>query len=211
MVSSPSPISSCLSALLSVSTIPDYPWLLVFDNADDLEILRCAWPANGRGSVLLTTRDPSACYSPASAGFHVEPFDDEVGSEVLLHLVGIDAQSSSNRADAKPIIKALGGLPLALNQIGGFIAQRRLRLTEFLPLYERNSARINARKQGIGGYDRTLSTVWEMSMSKLSGDSQRLLHLLPLFNPDNIHESIFLEGSACIGDLDFMFLQDMME
>ena len=177
----------------------------------DLEVLRHAWPANGQRSILLTTRDPSACYIPATAGFHVKPFEDDVGSEVLLNLVGLDAHSASNKADARPIISALGGLPLALNQIGGFITQRKLRLTEFLPLYERNSARINARKPGIGGYDRTLSTIWEISTSKLSSDSQKLLHLLPFFSPDSIHETILLEGSASVDDTEFLFLQDVME
>src|SRR4051794_33449977 len=118
---------------------PDDPWMLIFDNADNLEVLRHAWPTNSEGSVLLTTRDANAVHSPASKGFHVQPFDVADGSEVLLNLVGHDYTSTSNRKKAVEITKALGGLPLALTQIGGFIVQRKLSLRDFLPLYERNA------------------------------------------------------------------------
>jgi hypothetical protein len=185
--------------------------LLVFDNADDLEILRHVWPANGQGSILLTTRDPSAAHSPASGGAQIQPFDSSTGSKFLLNIVGLDSSSSSNLEKAEAITETLGGLPLALNQIGGFITQRRLPLQEFLPLYERNSAKIEARKTGIGGYEHTLSTVWEMSMTKLSGDAQTLLAMLPYFQPDEIQEDIFINGSNLLEDAEFFFLQDEME
>lgn len=100
---------------------------------------------------------------------------------------------------------------MALNQIGGFITQRRLPLQDFLPLYERNAAKIDSRKTGISGYEHTLSTVWEMSISKLSGDPYTLLNLLPFFQPDGISETILLEGSALVDDVGFSFLRDEME
>jgi hypothetical protein len=165
----------------------------------------------GRGSVLITTRDASAVHSPASAGFHVQPFDNNTGSEVLLNLVGLDPTSSTNQEKAKEITTTLGGLPLALNQIGGFIVQRKLPLQDFLPLYQRNSAKIDARKTDISGYDHTLSTVWEMSMSKLSGDSKILLSLLPYLQPDAIDEAVFLQGSTLVDEVNFSFLNDEME
>jgi hypothetical protein len=158
--------------------------LLVFNNADDLELLRHVWPANSQGSILLTTRDPSAVHSPAFTGFQVLPFDDTTGSEVLLNLLGLDPNSSGNQAKAKAVTEALGGLPLALNQISGFIVQRRLPLQDCLPLYQRNAVKIDARKTGLNSYEHTLSTVWEMSVAKLSGHSRTLLSLLPYFQPE---------------------------
>lgn len=169
------------------------------------------WPTNGQGSILLTTRDASACNSPATAGFHVQPFDGSTGSEVLLHLIGADAKSPTNQEKAQEITQALGGLPLALNQIGGFIAQRKMPLQDFLPLYERNAAKIDSRKTSISGYEHTLSTVWEMSISKLSGDPCILLNLLSFFQPDAISETVLMEGSRLVDDVKFSFLQDQME
>ena len=160
---------------------------------------------------MLTTRDASACHSPATAGFHVQPFDDATGSEVLLHLIGVDNQSPANQEKAQEITQTLGGLPLALNQISGFITQRRLPLHDFLPLYERNAFKIDTRKTGIDGYENTLSTVWEMSIRKLSGDPCTILNLLAFFQPDAISETVLVEGSRLVDDAGLHFIQDEME
>jgi hypothetical protein len=187
------------------------PWILIFDNADDLELLRHVWPTNGEGSVLLTTRDSNAVHSPASKGVHIQPFDTVDGSEVLLNLVGLDHTSTSNRENAIEITEALGGLPLALTQIGGFIVQRKLPLRDFLPLYERNASKIDARKTSISDYEHTLSTVWEMSMKKLEGNAQTLFNILPYFQPDGIDETILIQGSSSLQLPAYEFLHDDME
>lgn len=193
-----------------LSTFPECPWLLILDNADDVDVIRLVWPGNAHGSILLTTRDFNAAHSFASASFHVQPFDDDTGSDVLLHLVGLDTKLPSNQEKAREITRALGGLPLALNQIGGFILQRKCPLQDFLPLYERNSARIDSRKTGFSDYDHTLSTVWEMSFSKLSEDPRELLNLLVFFQPDAIHELVLSEGSRVLDNKKFEFLHDEM-
>ena len=174
-------------------------------------MLRHVWPASGQGSVLITTRDASVIHSPASAGFHVLPFDEATGSELFLNLTGLDSTSSTNQENARAITETLGGLPLALNQISGFIVQRRLSLQDFLPLYEQNATKIDARKTGINSYEHTLSTVWEMSMTKLSKESRTLLHLLPYFQPDAIDEIILSQGSTLADGTEYAFLQDEME
>lgn len=186
-------------------------WLLVFDNADDLEVLRHAWPANARGSVLLTSRNFNSAHSPATAGLHLQPFNDKMGSDVLLRLVGLNTEASSNQVDAEAISNALGGLPLALDQIAGFITQRQIKLRDFLPLYERNAAKIDSRKTGMSEYDHTLSTVWEMSLARLSGPASHLQMLLAFFEADAIHEVILLEGSSLLDDQELRFLEDEME
>ncbi|KAJ9669237.1 hypothetical protein H2201_000589 [Coniosporium apollinis] len=207
-------VQDSIAAILKVKewlTDARFPWLLIFDNADELEILRLAWPGNAHGSVLLTTRDFNAARSPAPTGLHVQPFDDATGSDVLLRLVGLDAKLPSNQEKARAITHALGGLPLALSQIGGFISQRKLPLQDFLPLYERNAAKIDSRKTGLSDYEHTLSTVWEMSFSKISGNSRKLLDLLVFFEPDAISELVLTEGSKLVHDEGFNFLQDDMD
>ncbi|KAI9811064.1 MAG: hypothetical protein M1827_005646 [Pycnora praestabilis] len=185
--------------------------LIIFDNADDLEILKHAWPGSGKGSILLTSRDSSAAFSPASDGFHVKPFDNLMGSAVLLSLVGQDPDSGRNQSAAKDITKALGGLPLAINQISGFLVQQKLSLEAFLPLYERNSSKIHARKSALSDYDHSLNTVWEIALNRLSGDARSLQSLLCFFDPDRIYESILVDGSEGIKNGDFHFLADEMD
>lgn len=163
------------------------------------------------GSVLLTSRDFNVARNPASDGFHVLPMDESIGSTMLLSLTGADAANSANQKEAEAISYALGGLPLALNQIGGFISQRRVPLKDFLAMYERNAAKIDARKTGLSNYEHTVQTVWEMSLGKLSGDAVTLLNLLAFFDPDAVHETILLEGSQSIEKESYQFLNDEME
>ncbi|PGH04887.1 hypothetical protein AJ80_08436 [Polytolypa hystricis UAMH7299] len=93
--------------------VTDCRWLVIFDNADDLELLTHFWPGSAPGSILLTSKDTSAAFSPARAGVFVEPFDDETGAAVFLELLGQD-NPSSNRDIPEKITFKLGGLPHAL-------------------------------------------------------------------------------------------------
>jgi hypothetical protein len=61
-----------LAQPLKKTSDPDAPgnvanWLIVFDNVDNLEVLADFFPKLGRGSVLVTSRDPFA-----KQNFHVE-------------------------------------------------------------------------------------------------------------------------------------------
>ncbi|KAI0024434.1 P-loop containing nucleoside triphosphate hydrolase protein [Xylariomycetidae sp. FL0641] len=188
-------------------------WLVIFDNADDLQALKTAWPGSSHGSVLLTTRDFDMARNPAAECLQVGSFSDFEGATMLLKQIGLDVNVASNLDHATAISQALGGLPLALSQIGGFIAQRRLPLKDFLPLYERNAAKIDARKTTKDDYEHTLDTVWNVSFEKLSEDSMKLLQILVFFNPDAVDEEIFLEGSQSESGLSpaFEFLADEMD
>jgi hypothetical protein len=84
-------------------------------------------------------------------------------------------------------------------------------LEDFLPLYERNAAKIDGRKLIRGNYEHTLGTVWELALNRLSGPSATLQKMLAFFDPDKIHESMLLEGGKEVLDDDFQFLRDEME
>lgn len=144
--------------------------LVVFDNADDLDILTHAWPGSAASAILLPSRDFTAGFSPASAGLAVQPFDDATGSAAFLELVGQTDPSQTNIALAREITHKLGGLPLALRQISGFVVKQRLALKDFLPLYDRNSGMINAKKTGLSDYQHKLNTVWKLALGQLTGN-----------------------------------------
>ncbi|TGJ79179.1 hypothetical protein E0Z10_g9594 [Xylaria hypoxylon] len=184
--------------------------LVIFDNADDLAALKTAWPESITGSVLLTTRNFAVATTLAAQYMQVDTFSDNDGSELLLKAIGQDHTTASDAEHAISISRAFGGLPLALTQVGGFIAQRKLSLHSFLPLYERNSAKINARKAPGSDYEHTLSTVWDFAFKDLSETATCLLNLLSFFDPDGISEDILLRGSSGLGD-GLSFLTDEMD
>lgn len=160
--------------------------------------------------MLVTTRDFTVATSLPAQYLQVDTLTDEDGSKMLLKATGMEQASSSDQEDALTISKTLGGLPLALTQIGAFIRQRKLRLRDFLPLYERNCAKIDARKAAGEDYEYTLGTVWNVSFEKLTDNSTRLLNVLGFLEPDNVAEDIFLNGFQDSDDF-FSFLSDEME
>lgn len=162
------------------------------------------------GSVLVTTRDFAVASTLASQHLQVTALDESDGSKMLLKAVGLDDPSPSDAQQAIAISRTFGGLPLALSQIGGFVVQRKLSLHDVLPLYERYSARIDARKAPGSDYEHTLSTVGDVSFQKLTEPSTRLLNVLSYFHPDSIPEDILSQGSDGLDD-DFSFLSDPMQ
>ncbi|KAH6887138.1 P-loop containing nucleoside triphosphate hydrolase protein [Thelonectria olida] len=185
-------------------------YLIIFDNADDSTALKTVWPGTIHGSVLLTTRDFTVATSLVTKHVQVDALGEEDGSKMLLRALDLHHTSPDDEQHAFAISKTFGGLPLALTQIGGFIKQRKMSLKEFLPLYERHSTKIDARKAPGSDYEHTLSTVWNVSFEKLTDTSTSLLNLLSFFDPDGISEDILLQGSQDIDD-EFSFLSDEMD
>lgn len=134
-----------------------------------------------------------------------------MGAITLLRILGRNEQDTQEIKLAVEIVKSLGGLPLAINQIASFILQRKLQLKDFPALYDKNASKIDDRKSRLTSYEKTLSDVWALSLSKLSGDAAHLHGLLAFLNPDVIDETILAIGGAAVTDHDFHFLTDDME
>ena len=62
-------------------TTPDPKWLLIFDNADNLDVLADYLPVSGNGSILVTSRDPLAKTKTrfrTTAGIDLESFSNRM-------------------------------------------------------------------------------------------------------------------------------------
>lgn len=57
-------------------------------------------------------------------------------------------------------------------------------------------------------YSHTLATVWEMALSKLSGDAKVLHMILSFLNPDYIQESLLRDGALQVNDSALEFIKD---
>ena len=191
----------------------DHRWLLIFDNADDPDVLSHAWPYDAQGSILITTRNPNLALDHAAGGLQIYPFDELDGAGFLLKLTSVDPNSQPNQDLAKDIAHTLGSLPLALSQVGGFINQRKIPLHDFLPLYRRTAERIDSKKTITTNYEHTISTVWEMSLSKLSGHARLLQQILAFLDPDKISEDLLKKGSLILLEKfpDLEFLNDELD
>lgn len=172
-------------------------WLLIFDNADNLDVIIDYVPYHGNGSVLVTSRDPFAKehFFSDGTGVDLEPLSTDDSASLLRTLIAkTEASQTSDEKDASvELATHLGGLPLAMTQMAGFIRRRHLSIREFVILYA-NDARYaeihdvgNATQERRYGY--TLATAY--NFQGLSPSTTRLLQLLAFMNPDRVQEYIF--------------------
>lgn len=178
----------------------------MFDNLDDSHLLEIAPQLGSLGSLILTSRDPMIAFGTVSAAIQTRPFDQSHGAEAIFNFLGKKIVSDVERSLAEDVSKALGGLPLAIAQISGFIAQQKLSLSGFVPFYERNAARINERSISRSQSQHTLSTVWSIAIQTMTAESRRIQSLLAFFDPDRIQEDVLMQGIPHLAsdDLDFI-------
>ncbi|KAL8877354.1 MAG: hypothetical protein Q9198_004615 [Flavoplaca austrocitrina] len=191
------------------------PWLLIFDNydtPDDFRDIRQLFPQGEPGHVIITSRrrDLDRLGGPIELG----AMSPEEGVNVLLRGCS-GPEIDENLNTAKEIVWRLGGLALAIDQAGAYIAHRRIPRTElgnFLKIFETQRKEIlsytpssvweygsmqNGREE-----DQTKAinafTTWEMSLKELicikAREKEAIIHFLRLsayFNPDKIEESLF--------------------
>ncbi|GMF79800.1 unnamed protein product [Aspergillus oryzae] len=192
-------------------------WLLIFDNADNLEVLEYGWPNGVVGSILITTRDFNASLHPASQGLHVNVFDNKMGAEALQRLLGPSYDYPSNTPLIAELNEQLGGLPLALNQISNYIRQQKMGLKDFLILYQNNQEKLHKRRPAAFDYQHTIGTVWEFALEKLTGNAAVLQRLLAFLDPEAIDEATLcnaastLSKQASLTDSSLMFLADPID
>ena len=115
------------------------PWLLVVDNADDLEDKTCPtgmkkickgpWQRHGsvskHGHILLTTRQPvkeTKTFLKLSTDdcLELQCFSEEEGALFLMQRTGV--RGKAHDQDAINLVNELGALPLALEQAAAYIS-----------------------------------------------------------------------------------------
>jgi hypothetical protein len=130
----------------------------------------------------------------------------------LLKSLGISPQkvTAADKDAAGAIAVRFGGLPHALNHVAGYIMQKRLVLHSFLGVYHGNGEEIEGEKLRLttGGYDHSLSSVWEATLTQISGDARNLLCALAYFAPYSIQERILVRGGSEILGESCNFLRD---
>ena len=124
--------------------------------------------------------------------FSVTESLDFFKSELPKHLI------SGAESDVRKVCEIFDGLPLALSQVTAFIRTRGCQLVTFLERFEdeRNSHHDVIISSPVCGYSKTLSTVWQLSLSALTADAQRMLDILVFLNPDSVQNDLFQKGSV---------------
>ena len=136
-----------LNKFLARLSEKERPWLLVVDNADELQDSSCpsgirkifkgSWQtaapsASEYGHILLTTRqnaNDTRLFLKLSRNdcFELPCFRGEEGARFLMERTGL--QGDTNRSEAISLAKELGALPLALEQAAAYICANHMGLS----------------------------------------------------------------------------------
>lgn len=135
-------------------------WLLIFDNADNLNILRDFWPESDCESILIISRDSLAkirTHASISIDMNLPSFNSEKAGQLLCRLT--EHVDTANVAPSEEIARKLSKLPLALNQIAETIERCDLAFDEFLELYNQEFLRSDFHRDNILSDEKILYTI----------------------------------------------------
>jgi hypothetical protein len=185
-------------------------WLLIFDNADDLTMVRDFLPSGGKGHILLTTRAQAT--GRIAQRIQVERMEPDEGTLFLLHRAMIldpnaplAAASISDQDTAREIALLMDGLPLALDQAAAYIEETRCSLSDYLHLFQTRQEELLKRRGGlVTNHDHPdpVATTWSLSFKRVQQANPAaadLLQLCAFLDADMIQEEIIIKGASELG------------
>lgn len=185
-------------------------WLLILDNADDLDLVVDFLPTGNNGHILLTTRtQATGGIAPSIA---VEKMEQSEGVLLLLCRAKLLAPgdpmelvSQQEQSQATAIVEAMDGLPLALDQAGAYIEETGCGLAGYLELYRSHRKEL-LRQRGTLHLDHPepVASTWALSFSRVEQANPAaadLLRLCAFLDPDAIPEEIIIDGATTLGPI----------
>jgi tetratricopeptide (TPR) repeat protein len=205
-------------------------WLMIVDNADDDQVFCSPYddlggvmqgagrnpeaaalakflPQSANGWILVTSRNLTAAMSlvgPKHNVIQVEPMNEQEALVLLKSKVQVD---ETFEGDAKALVKALEGIPLAITHAAAYIAVREPSVTFsiYLALFhesEENQAYLlNSQETRDIRRDPSVSnaviTTWQISFEqirKTKHEATALLSLMAMFDRQGIPEHMLYEG-----------------
>ncbi|MFF2731667.1 FxSxx-COOH system tetratricopeptide repeat protein [Streptomyces sp. NPDC058008] len=164
-------------------------WLLVFDNAEDIEAVRSYFPNGGPGKIIVTSRNRE--WERVATPLSVDVFDREESITLLQRR----ARGLSSY-DADRLARALGDLPLAVEQAGAWHAATGMPVDEYLGLLDERRPEI-LELDPSPDYPLPVAAVWDISLGRLSQDNpaaRQLLEICACMAPEPIPLSLFRGG-----------------
>ncbi|APA10080.1 hypothetical protein sscle_05g048500 [Sclerotinia sclerotiorum 1980 UF-70] len=198
-------------------------WLLVFDNADDVNmwitvsrsgsgrLIDCL-PRSEQGCIVFTTRDRKTAVKLAHQNIVEVP---EMGEDVAIQLLQkclVDPDLVNNRPDTTALLKELTYLPLAIVQAAAYINENGIAFADYLSLLAEQEEDVidllSEEFEDDGRYDNIknpVATTWLISFEQiryrdpLAAD---YLSFMACIDPKDIPQSLLPAGRSRKKEID---------
>ncbi len=162
------------------------PWLLIFDNVETRADVEGLLPAGAH--ILVTTRQGQGWAGWAPFGIETLPFKtpEDPGPALLMQA----AERADEPEAARALAEALGGLPLALVLMGGFLKAEGMGFAEG----EAHLKEAMARAPMNEGYPTSLLGAVRLSYEKLSDDSKIVAQLCSYWAPEGLGPGLIADA-----------------
>jgi tetratricopeptide (TPR) repeat protein len=161
-------------------------WLLLFDNAAQPQAMMELLPRSGTGHVLVTSRAETG-WEQLTTPVSVDVLTPADAAGFLLARSGDHGPAAE--ATANTLATALGGLPLALEQAGAYVATTgTVTLASYGQLFGTRALELLGRGQPLGS-QHTMATIWSLAMQRLRETAPAAVDLLTLASflaPDDL-------------------------
>ncbi|RYP53944.1 hypothetical protein DL768_001166 [Monosporascus sp. mg162] len=201
----------------------DKRWLLVFDNVNRWENLKGYWPSCAAGAILITSQ-VSELSRASNWVIDLRPLAPHEGAHFLISQIDGNMNFDEHMKAANLVSRAVGGHPLAIVHVAGYIRQSQMSLEEFLTLLQnrQQSARIFNEDTIVFQYDKSLRVVHDIALQQLNPQSLKLAQVLSMLSPDGIPKEIlsaehdepalnFLRADGNLRSLQLNLLQNLDE
>lgn len=178
-------------------------WLVVYDNADEPDVLQDFMPNENQGHVLLTSRAQVFDSLGATTLIELDKMSSREASSFYKNRTG-RAHFDSDESDAiKQLSKELDYLPLALEQSAAFITRKRCSFRAYLESYKRRGLELLQRSRAVTGrYPHSVATTWSLnfeSVGAASSTSADLLKFCAFLSPDKIPLDLIVRAAPHLG------------
>ncbi|BCL83222.1 tetratricopeptide repeat protein [Ktedonobacteria bacterium brp13] len=184
-------------------------WLLIFDNIEDLGLIKPFMSVAHNGAILLTTRLQNL--GSIAQTINLEPMTQDEGSSFLLRrskLSSLDDGAVSlpplEIQAAQTIVALMDGLPLALDQAGAYIDATQCNLQDYLQLFQTSWQRLlderDAHSDHLLSVSRTFTLAFEQ-VKRNSPQAAELLTVCAFLSSAAISETFFSEGARHLGPM----------
>jgi tetratricopeptide (TPR) repeat protein/DNA-binding XRE family transcriptional regulator len=189
-------------------------WLLIWDNVEDLALLDRFLPTTRSGAILLTTRRQAL--GTLARGLDLLPMEQEEGILLLLRRAKVlEPEATGKQVDqfaehmpapsaaASELVTVLGGLPLALDQVGAYLEETQCGLPAYLNLFRNQRATLlQQRGEGTREHPASVATTFTLAIATTAQRHPAiwdLLRVCALLQPDAIPEELFRQGAEHLG------------